>query len=201
MDVSIRGVPLNLQPRCVSESMGHESREVIVSKQRLGALLVVAIGVACSSAVETSTAPAVSTSTSTQQAGSFCSAQVTIGFYADDRCLPGTEVGMRRYDTHQTCFSWTAVGSNAQENSATRFQCYRDRLCYTQHPNSLTCGGSGLATDKESRTDVCLKEPAGLLYSRILGGTDACPLAPAGFQCPASGAGLGNPGIQACTAG
>jgi len=174
---------------------------VLVSDRRPAALLLVVIGMACSSEVETPSAPAVSTSPSSQQAASFCSAQVTIGFYADDRCLPGTEVGTRRYDTRQTCFPWTAVGSNAQENSATRFQCYRDRLCYTQHPNSLSCGGSGLATDKESRTDVCLKEPAGALYSRILGGTDACPVAPAGFQCPASAPGQGNSVIQACTAG
>jgi len=169
--------------------------------RRLSALFVAAISVACGGQVETPTAPASPQAGGAPTAGSFCSAQVTIGFYADDRCLPGTEVGTRRYDTRQTCFSWTAVGSNAQENSATRFQCYRDRLCYTQHPNSLSCGGSGLATDKESRTDVCLKEPAGVLYSRILGGTDACPVAPAGFQCPASAPGLGNSGIQACTAG
>jgi len=178
-----------------------------MSDRRLCALFLAATSVSCGGEVESPSAPTVTASPQTASAAlapataSACSAQVTIGFYTDSRCMAGTEVGTRRYDTRQTCFSWTAIGSNAQENSATRFQCYRDRLCYTQHPNSLSCGGSGLATDKESRTDVCTKEPAGQLYSRILSGTEGCPLPPAGFQCPASSPGLGSPAVQACTAG
>jgi len=108
-------------------------------------------------------------------------AKVTIAFYLDASCAE--EVGRRRYPTDQACFSWVASGSHAQENSASRFQCYRDRLCYTQHPTSLTCGGS-FATPKESRVGECLKEPAGRLYSRIVDGTDECPPPPAGFRCP-----------------
>jgi hypothetical protein len=121
-----------------------------------------------------------------------------IAFYTAGDCNPASEVGRRTYDTSLACFAWTAVGSNAQENSATRFQCYRDRVCYTQHPNSHDCGGA-LATDKESRTAICLKEPAGALYSRIVSGTESCPEAPPGFTCPASVAGEGTPGVAVCT--
>jgi hypothetical protein len=127
-----------------------------------------------------------------------CGAQVLIEFFSDADCL--TKVGSRRYDTSLTCFSWTAQGSNAQQNSATRFQCYRDRLCYTQHPTSLTCeGGSKGQTDKQARTDACLKEPDGVLYSKIAGGTEACPAAPSGFECPSSAAQSGTAGIVACS--
>ena len=115
-------------------------------------------------------------------------AQVVLAFYQDAACTPGTEVGHRRYDTAQPCFSWFAAGSNAQENSADRFQCWRDRLCYTQHPGSMTCE-AGFATAKESRVGECLKEPAGRLYSRVMSGTGDCPPPPAGFQCPASAPG------------
>jgi hypothetical protein len=128
-----------------------------------------------------------------------CGAQVVIAFYADAAC--SAEVGRRRYDTSQACFSWTAAGSAAMENSATRFQCYRDRLCYTQHPNTHTCGGGGLSTDKEAHTGACLEEPNGALYSRIVSGTELCPAAPAGFECPRSAAGAGTTGVLACFPG
>lgn len=141
----------------------------------------------------------VSNASPATMTGASCGAGVVIAFYADARCEPGTEVGRRRYDTGQPCFSWTAVGSNAQQNSATRFQCYRDRLCYTQHPGSLACGGGRAATDKESRTDLCLKEPAGALYSKIASGTESCPEAPEGFECPRSAAGAGTVGVTGCT--
>src|SRR4029453_19264794 len=108
-------------------------------------------------------------------------AQVTIAFYTDAACTQ--QAGQRRYHTEMSCFSWVAQGSHAQENSANRFQCYRDRLCYTQHPNSLTCEG-GFSTAKEARVGECLKEPAGRLYSKVLSGTESCPVAPAGFDCP-----------------
>src|SRR5688572_20460008 len=56
-------------------------------------------------------------------------AQVVIAFYTDAACTQ--QVGQRRYHTEMACFSWVAAGSHAQENSATDFQCYSDRLCYT----------------------------------------------------------------------
>lgn len=129
-----------------------------------------------------------------------CTAKVQIAFFSDAACT--AQVGMRVYDTSKDCFSWTAAGSSAQENSATRFQCYRDRLCYTQHPNTLACGDGGFGrTDKQAKLGVCLKEPDGALYSKLLGGTDACPMAPTGFECPSSTSMQGTDGIIACTVG
>jgi hypothetical protein len=129
-----------------------------------------------------------------------CGAKVTIAFYPDASCTPGTETGQRVYDTGQTCFSWTAAGSNAGDNSATRFQCYKDRICYTQHPNSLTCEQATPGpTDKQAKTSECLKEPSGTLYSKVLAGTDNCPAAPQGFECPESAAGMGTAAIAACS--
>ena len=116
-------------------------------------------------------------------------AQVLIAFYTDASCTQ--EVGRRRYHTGMSCFSWVASGSHAQQNSADGFQCYRDRLCYTQHPGSLTCEG-GFSTDKEARVGECVKEPAGRLYAQIVSGTESCPAAPAGFSCPASAPGAGS---------
>jgi hypothetical protein len=121
-----------------------------------------------------------------------------IAFFSDAACTQ--QVGMRSYDTSQVCFSWTAMGSMAQENSATRFQCYADRLCYTQHPNTLDCTDGGFAqTDKEARLNECLKEPDGLLYSKLISGTESCPPAPAGFTCPTSASKSGTPEPAACT--
>ena len=129
-----------------------------------------------------------------------CTAKVLIAFFSDANCT--TQVGMRTYDTTKDCFSWTAQGSNAQENSATRFQCYRDRLCYTQHPNTLSCGDGGFGrTDKQAKLNTCLKEPDDALYSNLLSGTNNCPNAPAGFECPASSSMQGTDGIVACTNG
>jgi hypothetical protein len=139
------------------------------------------------SVTDPNTPVATATAAPAMTAAASTGAQVVIAFYEDAAC--SQEVGRRRYDTGQSCFTWVAQGSNAQENSADRFQCYRDRICYTQHPNSLSC--SGMATDKQSRTDVCLKEPAGRLYSRVVSGTDGCPPAPAGFECPVSVPGAG----------
>lgn len=136
-----------------------------------------------------STAPSTSTGT--------CTAKVQIAFFSDAGCT--TQVGMRFYDTSLDCFSWTAAGSSAQENSATRFQCYRDRLCYTQHPDSLVCSGGRGRTDKQAKLGVCLKEPDGALYSKLMGGTDGCPEAPTGFECPSSASMQGTDGILACT--
>lgn len=129
-----------------------------------------------------------------------CTAKVLIAFYSDAGCT--TQVGMRTYDTTKDCFSWTAQGSSAQENSATRFQCYKDRLCYTQHPNTLDCGDGGFGrTDKQAKLGVCLKEPDGALYSKLLSGTDGCPTVPAGFECPSSASMQGTDGVVACTSG
>jgi hypothetical protein len=132
--------------------------------------------------------------------GSVCGgAKVTIAFFSDAACSDANKTGQRAYDTSLDCFSWTAQGSNAQENSATRFQCYNDRLCYTQHAGTLTCsGGSTGPTDKQAKNGVCIKEPSGTLYSLLVGGNEACPPPPAGFECPTSASEMGTDGIEAC---
>jgi len=127
-----------------------------------------------------------------------CTARAVIAFYSDAACT--TMVGMRSYDTSLECFTWTAMGSSAQENSATRFQCYADRVCYTQHPNTLDCGDGGFgATDKQARLAMCIKEPDGALYSMLLSGTESCPAAPAGFECPTSESRMGTAEPAVCT--
>jgi hypothetical protein len=126
-------------------------------------------------------------------------AKVTIAFFSDAACSDANKVGQRSYDTSLECFSWTADGSNAEDNSATRFQCYSDRICYTQHAGTLTCeGGTVGPTDKQAKNAECIKEPAGTLYSKIVGGNEACPAPPAGFECPESAAQMGTDGLVAC---
>src|SRR5687767_5439546 len=73
--------------------------------------------------------PATGGSGSGGGSASGCGAKVTIAFFSDAACT--AQVGQRMYDTGLECFSWTAMGSNAEDNSATRFQCYADRICYT----------------------------------------------------------------------
>jgi hypothetical protein len=45
-----------------------------------------------------------------------CPARALVAFYSDAACT--AMVGMRSYDTGQECFSWTAPGTSAMENSA-----------------------------------------------------------------------------------
>lgn len=116
-----------------------------------------------------------------------------VGFYPTDQCTPGTELMKLSYDLSQTCFGWRRdAGTSTHDNSATHFQCYRDRVCYTQSTRVLTCDGS--VTDKEYRTDACIKDDAGDVWLKLLGGTESCPVAPAGFSCPHSDPGAGTPG-------
>lgn len=128
-----------------------------------------------------------------------CTAVVTMGLYGDDTCTPGSEVMLIRFDLAQDCYGWQRDSNRGVvDNSASRFQCYRDRLCYTQTPSSLSCGGR--PENKQSRTDGCTLEPQGNLWTRIIGGTDRCPVAPAGFECPTSGSAGGTPGVVPATA-
>lgn len=129
-----------------------------------------------------------------------CTAVVTLGLYGNDQCTPGTEAMLIRMNVAQDCYGWSRDSNRGVvDNSATRFQCYRDRLCYTQTPGSLTCGGR--PEDKQSRTDRCTLEPQGNLWTRVLDGTQGCPVAPAGFECPLSGGGgAGTAGVVPATA-
>ncbi len=82
----------------------------------------------------------------------------------------------------------------------THLQCYAERACYTQHVETAACD-SRSPTDKESRTEDCLQEPTGEdLWSRVLSGTEDCPVAPADFSCPLSTLGEGTSGVGACEA-
>ncbi len=127
-----------------------------------------------------------------------CSAVVTMGLYGNDQCTPGTEVMLIRFNLAQDCYGWSRDSSRGVvDNSASRFQCYRDRLCYTQTPNSLTCGGR--PEDKQSRTDGCTLEPQGNLWTRLLDGTQNCPVPAAGFECPVSGGAGGTAGVVPAT--
>jgi hypothetical protein len=46
---------------------------------------------------------------------------------------------------------------------------------------------------------MCIKEPDGALYSKLLSGTEACPPAPAGFECPTSASMQGTADKAVCT--
>lgn len=143
-------------------------------------------------------------STSGEESSGTCNAQVEIGFFTDADCTQPVMASepTRVYDTTQACFSWEG-NSAAGENSATRFQCFRDRLCYTQHPATLSCD-LGSPTNKEARTDECVLDtqtPDGsrAIYAKVIRGTENCPEAPEGFECPVSNLREGTSGVAACT--
>lgn len=129
-----------------------------------------------------------------------CTEQVRIGFYEDDRCEPGTESAELVFDLARDCHSWSRStgGGATRDNSATHFQCRQDRLCYTQHVETVGCD-SASPTDKIASTVDCLQEPTGeALWSRILSGTEGCPVADEGFSCPESALGGGTSGVGVC---
>jgi hypothetical protein len=128
--------------------------------------------------------------------GPECSAKVKVGLYADDQCTDGSEVLIFTLDTALTCSGWTRPkGASTEDNAASRFRCYRDRLCYTQYRSTLECT-TPQKTDKESRT-TCTKDDTPNIWTKILGGTEPCPEAPAGFECPRSAPNQGTEGLVA----
>lgn len=175
----------------------------IFSTLRIGAILglgSVAFLLACGSGSSSSTASCVADPTSTvicvtppvpadsQHANQGVTARV--GFYQDATCTPGTEVMTLNYDLSQTCFGWRRQASTStHDNSATNFQCYRDRVCYTQYTKVLTCDTT--ATDKQFSSDTCTLDDSGGVWLKLLSGTESCPVAPAGFTCPLSDPGNG----------
>lgn len=115
---------------------------------------------------------------------------ITVGFYLDDKCTNGTEVAKIQYNISTECFGWTrnTAEGGTRDNSANNFQCYRDRVCYTQYVNSIDCMADVLEANKighnkEFTTDSCTKD-TGKLWSKIISGTEMCPVAPEDFQCP-----------------
>lgn len=160
---------------------------------------------ACGSASSSSTASCVADPASTvvcvtpplpeDSQHAYQGVKAFVGFYPTDQCTPGTEVMKLSYDLSQTCFGWRRnAGTSTRDNSATNFQCYRDRVCYTQSTKVLTCDNS--PTNKEFRTDACTKDDAGDIWLKLLSGTENCPAVPAGFTCPLSDPGAGTPGIK-----
>src|SRR5262245_48428138 len=64
-----------------------------------------------------------------------CTGTVTIGRYRTADCTPGEEVGTVTLEVARSCDAWTrsAIGGT-KTDSFTRFQCFRDRFCFTVHP-------------------------------------------------------------------
>lgn len=156
----------------------------------LGLCVLVMVLAACGSGV----APSSDANAGT---GDACSAEIKLGLFASDAC-DGEPVLVVTLPLEQPCVGWDR---GVRQNSATRFQCWRDRLCYTQYVASGTCDAAEatLVEDKESRT-TCTDDPTPNIWTRILSGTEDCPEAPAGFECPVSGpGGGGNAEIAACS--
>jgi hypothetical protein len=133
---------------------------------------------------------------SSEGAGAACSAEIRLGLFASDTC-DAEPVLIVTLALDQPCVGWDR---GVRQNSATRFQCYRDRLCYTQYVASPTCDATEATRveDKESWT-TCTKDPTPNIWTRILSGTEGCPEAPEGFACPLSGSGTGNTEVAACS--
>lgn len=108
---------------------------------------------------------------------------VTMGMYGDEDAVPGTEVMVLDIDPSQSCFGWTrTTGNGTRDNAAADFQCFQDRLCYTQYPDALTCDGE-MSERKAIYTDAVVPDTGGT-FTKILSGTEACEPAPEGFECP-----------------
>jgi hypothetical protein len=151
--------------------------------------------VSCVAPDPASTVVCVTAPLSTDSQHAYQGIKALVGFYPDDTCTPGTEVMKNVYDLSQTCFGWRrTTDTGTRDNSATHFKCYRDRVCYTQHTKLLTCNTT--ATDKEFRTDACIKDDAGAIWLKLLSGTESCPVAPTGFACPGSEPGAGTGGVS-----
>ena len=152
-----------------------------------GLLVVATLLGACGSGASPSPDP---------EGGAACSAEIRLGLFGNENC-DGEPVLVVTLPLEQPCVGWDR---GVRLNSATRFQCWRDRLCYTQYVSSGTCDATEAmrVEDKESWT-TCTKDPTPSIWTRILSGTEDCPEAPAGFACPLSGEGTGNPEIAACS--
>jgi len=79
------------------------------------------------------------------------------------------------------CFGWerSISATETRWNSATNIVCYRDRVCYTQHPDSEDCTSSMGTTDKQWLVDDCS------MGASVISGTEDCPEAPP-EGCPLS---------------
>lgn len=151
-------------------------------KRRVGVafatLAVIVASAACSDDETSPNNPSTTASTTCQATGS-----IELALYGDDKCS-GTPLLTYKLDIAQSCSGWTRpTGTTTKDNSASRFACYRDRLCYTQYVDVIDCSGGAKTEAKEARTD-CIKDPTPNIWIKILSGTESCPVAPEGFACP-----------------
>lgn len=120
---------------------------------------------------------------STQTSGSACEVarKIVVGVWGNGGACNGDPAFTLTVDLSYTCFGWerSLPNGTTRWNSATNFRCYKDRVCYSQHPGSGTCKAPIGTTDKEWRVGTC---SAGTM---IMSGAENCPEAPAG-GCPLS---------------
>jgi hypothetical protein len=122
--------------------------------------------------------------------GGACEAEIRIGLYASDAC-DGEPLMIQTMVVGEACNAWN---HGERENSASRLQCWRDRVCLTQYVDSGTCAAEDarIVVDKQVTTS-CKKDETPNIYTKILGGSEDCPEAPADFACPISAPGEGTP--------
>ena len=110
---------------------------------------------------------------------------ITVGFYNNSKCT-GTPKAIRQIYL-QDCFFWQrkTTKNSTRDNSMNNLKCFKDRLCYTQYPNSNNCKTSqqGIFKNKAFFT-TCTREKQGNSWSRILSGTEFCKKTPKKFKCP-----------------
>lgn len=120
---------------------------------------------------------------SMQTSGPACEVarEIQVGVWGNGGACDGEPAFILTVDLSYTCFGWerSLPDGTTRWNSATNFRCYKDRVCYTQHPASGTCEAPIGTTDKEWRAGTC---SAG---TRVISGTEECPEAPVG-GCPLS---------------
>lgn len=120
---------------------------------------------------------------STKTSGNACTngRTIEVGVWGNGGDCEGDPAFTLTVETSSTCFGWERSVSDTETrwNSATNFRCYRDRVCFTQHPDAVACENPIGTTDKEWRADTC---SAGTM---ILSGTEDCPDAPM-EGCPLS---------------
>jgi hypothetical protein len=128
----------------------------------------------------------------TVSSGEICteSRTVEVGIWGNGGDCSGDPAFILEVPLTQACFGWERSLENGETrwNSATRFQCYQDRVCYSQHPDSDTCEAPLGTTDKEWRSECS----AG---TKLLSGTDDCPPAP-GEGCSLSDKQVGTEGVM-----
>lgn len=166
-------------------------------------ILCLTLVIACSDPEDCDPLPGSTPSVAAAPSDPSCSAVIVLGLYSDDQCTPGTEVLTVTLHTSESCAAWgRSTGTDTKYNSASRFQCFRDRLCYTQYVDTCACSAdvAQRVEDKESFT-TCQKDPTPDIWTRILSGTESCPEAPSGFQCPITESGMGNTQLLAACEG